>query len=347
MCERVERVFSAQTPTEVTLRVALTGPLVRTARSDVACKFMPRKLRLSLDKGEPVLDGELDEGFNLSGSFWQFDDVPGVDRVLTVVMEKLLTAGTWEYLLETDITAVEAEVTEQVFLDMAIDGAPEGRLTIGLFGKVCTLAPALRGLGSRAATQVAPRTVANFAALCTGEKGVGVSGKALHYKGSLFHRIIPGFMAQAGDFTHGDGTGGESIYGERFDDESFELKHSVRQSYAAVRECVDENGKSAHALSARAQAPFLLSMANAGPNTNGSQVRRMSLPERACPSPNLRVCLPQQFFITTTPTPHLDGKHVVFGKVLLGQKLVKQIEQVGSGSGRPEAEVRIIDCGRL
>ena len=139
MCERAERTLHAQTPAEVTLRVALNGPLARTARSDVACKFMPRKLRLSLDKGEPVLDGELDEGFNLSGSFWQFEDVPGVGRVLTVVMEKLLTSGSWEYLLETDITAVDAEVTEQVFLDMAIDGAPEGRLTIGLFGKVCVL----------------------------------------------------------------------------------------------------------------------------------------------------------------------------------------------------------------
>ena len=332
----------AQTPTEVTLRVALNGPLARTARSDVTCKFMPRKLRLSLDKGEPVLDGELDEGFNLSGSFWQFDDVPGVGRVLTVVMEKLLTAGTWEYLLETDITAVDAEVTEQVFLDMAIDGAPEGRLTIGLFGKVCAPAAALRGIGSRAATQVAPRTVANFVALCTGEKGVGVSGKALHYKGSLFHRIIPGFMAQAGDFTHGDGTGGESIYGERFDDESFELKHSVRQSY-------NVRGRKWQVCS-RA----FCACAGSVPAVHGERgpqhqwlAGATHVSSRACLSVTRLMCLPQQFFITTTPTPHLDGKHVVFGKVLLGQKLVKQIEQVGSGSGRPEAEVRIIDCGRL
>ena len=122
--------------------------------------------------------------------------------------------------------------------------------------------------------QVAPRTVANFAALCTGEKGVGVSGKALHYKGSLFHRTIPGFMAQAGDFTHGDGTGGESIYGERFDDESFELKHSA--SHHTTWTILQ--GKAAHVLSLRSQAPFLLSMANAGPNTNGSQVRLRLLP---------------------------------------------------------------------
>lgn len=134
----------AQTPTEVTLRVALRGPLAGLARSEVACKFMPRKLRLSLDKGEPALDGELDEGYNLTGSFWQFDNAPGGGRVLTVVMEKLLTAGSWEYLLDTDVASVDAEVTDKVFLELAIDGAPEGRLTIGLFGKVLALLASAR-----------------------------------------------------------------------------------------------------------------------------------------------------------------------------------------------------------
>lgn len=126
------------------MRVALRGPLAGLARSDVACKFMPRKLRLSLDKGEPALDGELDEGYNLTGSFWQFDDAPGGGRVLTVVLEKLLTAGTWEYLLDTDVAGVDAEVTDKVFLEVAIDGAPEGRLTLGLFGKVCCCGCAAR-----------------------------------------------------------------------------------------------------------------------------------------------------------------------------------------------------------
>ena len=117
--------------------------------------------------------------------------------------------------------------------------------------------------------------MANFAALCTGEKGVGASGKALHYKGSLFHRIIPGFMAQAGDFTHGDGTGGESIYGEKFDDENFELKHSVRRRYfIGQKNCK----RCARSDAPSMQAPFLLSMANAGPNTNGSQARAASPP---------------------------------------------------------------------
>ena len=167
----------------------------------------------------------------------------------------------------------------QVFFEIAIDGTSAGRIEFELFA------------------DIVPRTAENFRCLCTGEMGRSQKTKQrLSFEGSVFHRIIPSFMCQGGDFTRGDGTGGESIYGDKFADENFKMKHK--------KGC--------------------LSMANSGPNTNGSQ-----------------------FFICTDAPSHLDGKHVVFGQVSSGYDIVESMEALGSRSGRVSKKITIMSCGMV
>jgi peptidylprolyl isomerase len=174
--------------------------------------------------------------------------------------------------------STSAAKNSKVYFDISIGGKASGRIVFQL------------------ADSITPKTAANFRSLCVGDQSTSF-GKKLHYKGSGFHRIIPNFMLQGGDFTNHNGTGGISIYGNKFPDENFTLKHNK---------------------------PFLLSMANAGPNTNGSQ-----------------------FFITTVPCSWLDGKHTVFGEVLEGKELVSLIESQGTQQGNPKQPVLITDCGEV
>jgi peptidylprolyl isomerase len=169
--------------------------------------------------------------------------------------------------------AKDAKVTHTVTWSVDIDGTiQDEKIVIGLFG------------------EDTPKTAENFRKIC---EGFNLNGKSLTYNGCPFHRIIPNFMIQGGDFTNKDGTGGMSIWGEKFKDENFNVKHEVG----------------------------VMSMANAGPDTNGSQ-----------------------FFLTTAPTPWLDGRHTVFGRVLKGKDLVTKIESYGSQSGRPKAKISIATC---
>mmetsp|Transcript_31407 Transcript_31407/g.102422 ORF Transcript_31407/g.102422 Transcript_31407/m.102422 type:complete len:278 (-) Transcript_31407:44-877(-) len=260
------------------LKVYITPFESKYKGKDVVYKLTPTHLTVGLKGMDAFIDEALWGSVKTDDSLWEIDEYKG-KRALVVALEKVKNVG-WDFLLKCEDVAPDLSFTSKVFFDIDIGGEAAGRIVMGLYGNV------------------SPKTCENFRALCTGEKGVGNSGKPLHYKGSSFHRIIPGFMCQGGDFTAGNGTGGESIYGEKFEDENFRVKHSK---------------------------VGLLSMANAGPGTNGSQ-----------------------FFLTTKETPHLNGKHVVFGEVVEGyESVVVKMESIGSSSGTTSKPVTITDCGEL
>eukprot|EP00591_Stephanopyxis_turris_P008149 CAMPEP_0195527568 /NCGR_PEP_ID=MMETSP0794_2-20130614/29327_1 /TAXON_ID=515487 /ORGANISM="Stephanopyxis turris, Strain CCMP 815" /LENGTH=255 /DNA_ID=CAMNT_0040658509 /DNA_START=69 /DNA_END=836 /DNA_ORIENTATION=+ len=212
---------------------------------------------------------------------WQEQMLICIASAFLVLRLTGLGGGALPDVPQVDLSDATSETNPRVFFDITIGGEPAGRITMELFANIV------------------PKTADNFRALCTGEKGTGTSGKPLHYKNSKFHRVIPGFMCQGGDFTRGNGTGGESIYGQTFKDEW-------------------DNGYVAHSI------PGLLSSANCGRDTNGSQ-----------------------FFLTTAVTSWLDLKHVVFGKVEDGMDVVKAVEKVGSGNGQCYKSVIIADCGEI
>lgn len=245
---------------------------------------LPKPMGIVLEENDPRIKGVCVKSLSDGGVAATSGEINNGDQLIKVggesvigldfqsVLDKVGMAPEDGVKLEFFRGDIKEYINPKVYFDISIGGEGAGRIVFQL------------------RKDVVPKTVENFRALCTGEKGIG-------YAGSKFHRIIPEFMCQGGDFTSGDGRGGMSIYGTKFEDENFELTH---------------------------ETDMLLSMANAGPNTNGSQ-----------------------FFITTAVTPWLDGKHVVFGKVLEGKDLVKKMEAVGSQSGATSAEVEITACGQL
>ena len=243
-------------------------------REDIDVTVFTDRVRVRVaNADEPALEGTLPSDVDVDGCFWDKE----ATRV-TLTLEKANRRDAWDRVLE--LPPGNDEVTTRCFFDVGVNGKARGRIVFGLFGKH------------------SPRTVENFRALCEGEMGESPrSGKRLTYEGSCFHRIVKGFVCQGGDFTSQNGRGGESIYGEEFEDEAFGMSHD---------------------------AAGVLSMANHGPNTNGSQ-----------------------FFITTGPAPSLDDAHVVFGRVLEGMDVVEAIDAVGSDTGQPRGQACITKCGEL
>eukprot|EP00192_Tetraselmis_astigmatica_P012038 CAMPEP_0117678222 /NCGR_PEP_ID=MMETSP0804-20121206/17181_1 /TAXON_ID=1074897 /ORGANISM="Tetraselmis astigmatica, Strain CCMP880" /LENGTH=387 /DNA_ID=CAMNT_0005487593 /DNA_START=27 /DNA_END=1190 /DNA_ORIENTATION=+ len=280
----------SQTATEVTISLPVEESI---HKQDVKLEVHTKRLELRIGD-ETVLEGQYGEDSESSfgqrvdpdGCFWSFESDTEAGRVLQVTLEKkMMGHDSWEKLFPDD--GPDMAFTDFVYMDVRAGERELGRLVLGLHGNV------------------APITVRNFVELCTGFKAPQEEGneegegKELTFRGSPFHRIIPRFMAQGGDITMGNGTGGVSIYGGKFDDENFVLKH-------------DQAG--------------ILSMANAGPNTNGSQ-----------------------FFILFEPQPHLDGKHTVFGRVVDNDsmKVLRKMEDLGTKSGAPKDAVYISECGLL
>jgi len=196
----------------------------------------------------------------------------------------------WGGKAAADRAAAKRDACPKVYFSMTIGGEPVGDIVMELRSDIC------------------PKTCENFRCLCTGEKGNGLSGKPLHFKGSVFHRVIPGFMCHGGDITKGTGGGGESIYGAQFEDENFKLQHA---------------------------GPGTLSMGNGGPNTNSS-LFFLSMGSRETGSSTN---------IMGLGTAHLDGKHVVFGAVVEGMEVLEAIGKVGNAMGKPSKVVMIEDCG--
>lgn len=267
----------SQNQSEITINIPIGSGI---KGKDLIYELTPTKIKVGVKGETPVIEDSLIANVKPDDSYWEIETVDG-KRCLVVTLSKAKSqAPDWDFLIKSEDVPPDMTQTVKCFFDITMDAEPVGRIVFGMYGNVV------------------PKTVDNFRALCTGEKGVGKADKALHYKGSAFHRVIPGFMCQGGDFTNGNGTGGESIYGEKFDDENFKIMH---------------------------KKPGLLSMANAGPGTNGSQ-----------------------FFITVAETPHLDKRHVVFGEVIEGyDEVVKKMEAAGSGEGKPSKEIVIADCGVL